>query len=385
MRSLKRAFGALLVFALALQSCDNAYGIFSEVQKEIEQVGQDFFKKKSVSNIVSVSGNYYAATTILYSRPAAPGSSWSRMDIAGSSDRCVYGIAATATDLYVSTDGGVFSYDGTWTSIAAPAYTAPAGMSFYTDGIFAANNEVYVVGHLYDESDDTSINYYCLYLWNGASFDIVPTMHALIFGAGGVLEADETIRGVAYGGGANYWFAAEDHLYYSANETMSGATPVTLSDIWSIGSTRSGDVYIGTASGTLYMNGTADSKAVSTEGNPLSCVVEAPLNATDWKILVGTEILDVDNDTEGYFESQVALDDLADTTFDAGEDGLVAYSSSIYSTSVNDMPVHAFLYAGDLTEGSLFIAISSYASTKTHYGLYSSTWDGASWSGWQAE
>ncbi len=127
---------------------------------------------------------------------------------------------------------------------------------------------------------------------------------------------------------------------------------------------------------------------MSTERNPLSCVVEVPLDSGTWKLLVGTEVLSVDGKkSAGYFEGTNAIAmPLSSMSFPPGKDAPVTSSSSIYSTSVNDKPVRAFLYDGDTTAGTLFIGISPYASTKTYYGLYSSTWNnGTSWSGWRAE
>jgi hypothetical protein len=390
MQRLKRLSGLAIVAALlfAQQSCDNSYGIFSEVQKEIEQVGQDFFKKKAVSSIVKFGSSYYAATAALYSRPES-GTTWSKLDIDAHSNYFLYGFAATTTALYVTTDLGVFSYNGsTWTQLTAPSDVTPgSGQSFYADAVFSANNEIFVVWRLYDESDsDDPKSYYRLYHLNGTAFGLVNNMHSSYF-SGGQLADNETIRGVAYDG-SNYWFAAEDHLY-SGDETLSGTpSSYTLTGIWSIssGAREGSPLYIGTQSGTLYRDGTSDSISISGEGNPLSCVVEVPLsNTPTWKLLVGTDILDPDNDSEGYFEASSQLGTLGSMSFVSGTSGLVASSSSIYASSVDDMPVHCFLYDGDGNSGILFVGISSYTSSTVHYGLYSSSWDGSTWSGWQAE
>lgn len=391
MQRLKRLSGLAIVAALlfAQQSCDNSYGIFSEVQKEIEQSGQEFFKKKTVSSIVKVGTNYYAATSVLYSRPES-GSTWSKVDIAGHSSYFLYGLAATTTTdvLYVTTDLGVFSYDGsTWTHLTAPSDVTPgSGQSFYADAVYSANDQVFVVWHLYDETDPASPkSYFRLYHVNGTSFEIVNNMSSSYF-SGGQLANNETIRGVAYDG-SDYWFAAEDHLY-SGDVTLSSSTLHILTGIWSISSgTREGSthIYIGTQSGTLYRDDTSESISISGEGNPLSCVVEVPLSTTTWKLLVGTDWIDTSKDSEGYFEASSQLGSLSSMSFVSGTNGSVTSSSSIYASSVNDMPVHCFLYDGDENSGILFIGISSYASSTVHFGLYSSRWNGSTWSGWQAE
>jgi hypothetical protein len=389
MQRLKRLSGLAIVAVLliAQQSCDNSYGIFSEVQKEIEQTGQEFFKKKTVSSIVKLGTNYYASTTALYSRSES-GSTWSKVNIAGHSSYFLYGLAATASALYVSTDLGVFSYNGSWTQLTAPSdVTLGSGQSFYADAVYSANNQVFVVWHLYDEADPASPkSYFRLYHVNGTSFELVNNMYSSYF-SGGQLADNETIRGVAYNG-SNYWFAAEDHLY-SGTILLSGPTlSYPLTGIWSISSgTRDGNhVYIGTQSGTLYRDGTSESKSISGGGNPLSCVVEVPLSTTPtWKLLVGTDWIDTSKDSEGYFEATSVLGNVSTMNFVGGTSGSVTSSSSIYASSVNDMPVHCFLYDGDANSGILFIGISSYKSSTIHYGLYSSRWNGSTWSGWQAE
>jgi len=389
MRSAHRAFGLGLAIAALLipQACNNSYGIFEEVQKEREQIGEDYFKKKTVSSIVELGGNYYAATAHLYSRSTTSGSSWSPVSIDGLSSYFVYGLAATSAAIYVSTDAGIYSYDGsTWTKLTSPTYTPGENQSFYMDAVFTAGNEVYAVGHLYDDTDSSdSLNYYCLYHLVGTSFsETVANMSSSTY-FGGVLAESESIRGVAFDGASTYWFASDDHLYSGTNNLSGSPTSYSLSGIWNICSTQNNDIYITTTGGYIYRNGTSDYADLA--DIPLSAVVEVPLTGSTWKLLVGTETTDTDYDAEGYHEATTARAAISSTTFSDGEDGAVASSSSIYSSTVNDMAVHAFLYDGDLSSGTLFIGISSYTSSGTHYGLYSSTWNSSSssWSGWTAE
>jgi hypothetical protein len=102
-------------------------------------------------------------------------------------------------------------------------------------------------------------------------------------------------------------------------------------------------------------------------------------------LLVGTDTIGAPAKPNGYYEATNAVGALSATSFVEGENGSVALSPSVYATSIADMPVHAFLYDGTLANGTLFIGIAPYSSTGSHYGLYSSSWTGSSWTGWKAE
>jgi hypothetical protein len=375
MRTFKRAFGAALALAVVLfqQSCDNSYGIFEEVQKEREQKGQDIFKKKSVTNIALYGGNYYASTASLYGRAAAAGSDWSRVDdLPGS---CVYGLAANGGLLYASSNAGVFSFNGTaWTALSG----APTGI----ENLFTANSELFLVRHAVDASDPVQSTY-TLYHYNGAVFTQV---------AGFAPAADKTIRGVAYDAGSTeYWFASEDHLYssLSANggaltDQLGAFTGLSSAVIWNL-RTVGTNSYVTTTGGTIYRIGQTAGASVSSVA--LTAIAAVPMNGTDYKLVVGTQNLAADKDSKGYLESAVpdSIATFSSSTFIAGDAGPIAGSSSVYSTSVYNLPVNALLYDGDTASGTLLIGISPYTSSGTHYGLYSSRWTGSSWTGWEAE
>jgi hypothetical protein len=378
MKTITRAFGAALVFAAALaqQGCDNSYGIYEEVQKEREQKGQEIFRKKAVADIVAANGNFYASTAMLYSRAvtAAPGSAWTKVEVGGYSDYFVYGLAAIGTHVYVSIAAGnafagVYDLSG-----GGPIAGAPAT----GEKLFVANDQLFLTSHAVDSSNPVKSTY-SLYHLNGASFELVQNFAPAV---------DKAIRGVAYDRAANtYYFASEDLLVRGGNADGSGAAAVA-GFTKTIRSATSGPnvAYIGTTDGYLYRyrSGAEDSAQVTTI--PVTAAVEVPLGAASWKLLVGTGTGITTKDSLGYFEAAEDISTaLASTTFGAGESGAVATSSSIYSTTVGDLAVNAFLYYGDLTDGTLLVGLSSYTSTGIHFGLYASTWDGSAWSGWKAE
>lgn len=376
MKIITRAFGAVLVFAAALaqQGCDNSYGIFEEVQKEREQKGQEIFRKKAVTDIVVSNGNYYASTAMLYARAvtAGIGSEWTKVAIGGNSDYFVYGLGAIGTHVYVSiATGNAFAgvYD---LSGGGPIAGAPAT----GEDLFVANGQLFLTSHAVDGSDPVKSTY-TLYYLNGASFAPVANFAP---------ATDKAIRGVAWDG-TYYYFASEDLLVRGTAVNGSDAAPVAgFAKTPRSATTDSYGAYIGTTDGNLYRYRLGAEQSVSVTSIPVTAAVEVPLDASARKLLVGTGTGSTSKDSLGYFEANEAVTTaLASTTFASGEDGQVATSSSIYSTTIGGLAVNAFLYDGNLASGTLLIGMSSYTSTGIHFGLYASKWNGASWSGWKAE
>jgi hypothetical protein len=375
MKIITRAFGAVLVLAAALaqQGCDNSYGIFEEVQKEREQKGQEIFRKKAVTDIVYSNGNYYASTAMLYTRAAsaAAGSEWKKVEVGGYSDYFVYGLAVKGGDVYVSISAGG-AYRGVFDISGGPALTgAPAT----GEALYAANNELFLSSHAVDDSDPVKSTY-ALYHLNGTNFELVQNFAP---------ATDKAIRGVAWDGTYNY-FASEDLLVRGTAVDGSNAVPVAgFTKAPQSASTDTNGAYIGTTDGYLYRYSSGAEESVSVTSIPVTAAVEVPLGAATWKLLIGTGTGSTSKDSLGYFEANEAVTTpLATTTFSSGEDGKVANSSSIYSTTVGGLAVNAFLY--DAANGTLLVGLSSYTSTGIHYGLYSSKWNGTSWSeGWKAE
>jgi hypothetical protein len=294
----------------------------------------------------------------------AAGSSWAIVDVGGSSDYYVYGLAAVGANVYASTDKGVFNV-GTGAALGG----APAS----SEALFAAGGYLFLSRHVVDSSDPV-ISTYTLYRFNGATFNQIAAFAP---------AADMSIRGVAFDG-TYYYFAAENLLVRANDQDGSGAVTIPLTKtVWSASSAASG-AYIGTTDGYLYryVNGTQESVAASSI--PLTCVAEVPLTLTTRQLLVGTGTTSASTDPNGYLESNTDVTGaLASMTFPSGENGIVATSSSVYATTVGNLPVNALLY--DSATGTLLIGLSAYTSTGVHYGLYSSVWSGSSWSGWKAE
>ncbi len=79
-RRVVRAASILFASAVAL-SCNNAYGIFQNVQGEQKQTGTSVFQEVSVSKAFRLGNNYYAALGSLQTTPVGQ-DSWSKVAMA---------------------------------------------------------------------------------------------------------------------------------------------------------------------------------------------------------------------------------------------------------------------------------------------------------------
>jgi hypothetical protein len=379
MRTTRRALCAVsiaLASILAL-SCDNSYGIFSSVQDERAQTGTKVFQKTQVTNAFRLVSNYYAATATLQKRDVAAGSGWGKVAIVGGTYTLRSAVLA-GTTIYalIETGGTVAAYsspDGAaWTAVALPAQTYTGTTTFTFDALFATSNgQVYAEGHAYTATSSTTGNStYTLYPYDGVS----------AFGPGTVATfapaLNKTIRGVVYDG-AKYWFASEDLLRSgTANSaTIDEATAFTglaAKSIWGISYVGT-FVYITTKDGAIYQNGTAAGTALSSV--PLTCVAQVP-GSSGSILLVGSDAID-STAAVGYYEGAWGGLAIGSTNTQ------VALNSSIFSTTVSTFPVHAFYF--DSLANKVFICVSPGTSSTKSYGLYSSDWNGSSWSGWAAE
>jgi hypothetical protein len=398
MRIARQVLGAatiVLASFLAL-SCNNAYGIFQEVQGEQKQNGSKVFQETTATNAFRLDNGtnkyYYASTVRLYRRLAAD-SSWSQVNVGGSSSYTLRSVVLMGTSsvgtiyalvgdkssdmaLYSSTDGDA------WAKEPLPPSPMSSG-TFYLDALFAADNHLYAEGHVFVPDTSTGNgngkSYYTLYYFSGAAFSPVNAAFTNIL---------TTIRGVVSdkndGTGTSHWFAATDRLYEGASADGTGATQVTdvtlsglsTKTIWGISYTG-GHLYVATKDGYLYQDsGTA--KEVNSDSLPLTAVISVPPTIGSF-ILVGTDTVDVSAPAVGYYEGTFPSLDVDSSS------PVVARTSSIYSTTVKGFPVHAFYYDGDGSSGNLFVCISPGVSSSNNYGLYESTWDGSAWSGWSAQ
>jgi hypothetical protein len=373
-------WAALAAAILLAASCDNSNGIFKTIQDETKQVGTKVFQKTQVKNAFRL-GDYYYATTSTLNRRAVASDSWSKVEVDGISKYSVLGPAVLVGDsstgtIYVLLENGdnreLYSWDGAegsvWTQVSLPT-----GTSF--DRLYAAGPSLFAENHVYDSTAETSS--YSLYLLSGSAFAAVSNFAP---------ATDKTIRGVIYESGASpaplYWFASENQLYRGTAADGSDAASVidsfaSISDIWDISYTG-GVVYVATYSGSLYRGSDYATNAIASL--PLTKAIQVPLSASSYQLLAGTDA-DSDEDTAavGYYEG--VWDSWALGDYDGG----VAGHEAVYNTTVSAFPIHDFFYDGDLSSGRLFISVSPGTTSTSYYGLYSSAWDGSSWSDLTAE
>jgi len=379
-KTIHRATLASILAAVALlaSSCNNAYGVFSSIQKETKQEGSDCFKKAAVMDAYRIGSNYYARGLKLWTR-AVGSTSWSLVPIGGTTKyQRLLASACDGTNLYVSIldSGGsnkvyVLS-SGTWSEI-----TAASASGAWIDALYCANGLVFAQLHANvanddDETDDT----YTLYYSTGGTAALTTATGLSTMGS-----ADSFV-GVAYGD-SNYWCATRSALFQGATPAAISAYSATGGPGSTITSIAYFDyLYVSTYDYSeadypyLYcLNGTWSHKEIGS-GGPLAAL--GYVSTT--KVLVGEGYDDNNTDTDGgYYEGTFS-------SFVTGEQDDTSYvtcSESIYSTTVGDKAVNAFFW--DSANSTLFICLSPGTASSTYFGLYSTTLSGSAWSGWKAE
>jgi len=392
----RATLASLAAAAFLASSCNNSYGVFYSIQEETEQSGSEYFKKATTTGAYKLgsgaSTTYFASGTKLYAR-GLDDDDWSVESIGGTSNYRLLAAAGDGITLYASMldsdgDNRLYSYDGTsWSLIDTSAI--PDGS--WIDGLFTANNEIFAQAHdKYENEDDEEDDLYSLY------YDNAGTLAACDASLQG-LNYESSFVGVAYVDGL-YWFATRGGinsdtscgLYSSgspngATSSITADGPVSSGDLITSIAALGGDLYVGTYDYDdsedpylYYRESDSDSWArdeVGSGGPPSAlCYIASPA-----KMLVG-EALVSSSTGGGYYEGS------SYGSLKSGEQddkSYVARSESIYSTTIGDRAVNAFFWDDD--NDTLFVCMSPGASSSSYYGLYSTVYDGSSWSGWEAE
>jgi hypothetical protein len=418
MRTTGRALCALsisLVSILAL-SCDNAYGVFQQVQLEKKQVGNTVFQETGVYNAFRL-GNYYYAATATLNRTTVGADSWSTVAINGSTSYSlrsavlagdyltgtIYALIETGVEksstisVYSSTDGN------TWTGplSSQPGYNSNLISNY--DALFAANGCVYAENHSYNPNSyaptSPGQSTYTLFQLVPSPAQVTGSTGTFCPSAPPTVDLDKSIRGVVFDGSSKYWFASENKLFSGISSNGSDATDSSSTftglfssssyTVWGISYSGSpGHLYVTTKNGHIYKDG---GSAANPVGLPLTQVIEVPSasGTIPTILLVGTDSVPPTTlisaaTAQGYFECNV---DTFPTGFVGGGSGQVTSNSSLYATTVNIAPVHSFFYdpvVDPVVGNRLFICVSPGTSSTSYYGLYESDWNGSSWSGWTA-
>ncbi len=400
---LVRAATIFLAAIIAL-SCNNAYGIFYNVQGEKAQTGTNTFQEVPVFSVFRFHNNYYASIATLQTSVVGQ-DNWSMVPI-GSPPTTAYvlraavlvGNATTGTiyalieqetstsltvSVYSSTDAA------TWTPVTLPPALFPSASNPLIDNFdnlfITSDGNLYAEDHSYNPNSTNPTNPFAstflLYHYDpvGKLFSQVSTF----------LPGSASIRGVVFDG-SNYWFAAEDLVCSGASSDGTGALPssasfsgLALGAIWDISYTG-GYVYVTTNNGYIYRNDGL------TGANPTSAaltqVLEVP-SASGPTLLLGSDTITT-TAAVGYFEG-------AWSSFTNGGSAVnydIAGGSPIFTTTVSTFPVHSFYYdtvgfvdTSGVTQHPLFICVSPGNSSTSYHGLYMSEWNSTTWSGWSAQ
>lgn len=361
------------ILALTLTACDNAYGVFHEIQTEKAQVGTDVFKNATVKAIAEDATNYYAAMARVFYKPVG-GGLWLVLPVNGSSDYYCAGFAADGASIYVAAaEKGATTtlkgiYKGTvggtsWSAIDATAIGAKT-----VDALFWAGSDLFALAHV----ESTGI--YSLYYSNGTT----------AFASTGLTALTSPVLGVAHDG-ATYWALVSSTTTLTAKiysgtaaALTTDSTPAGGKNFVGIAVDSSNKVLATTTDGYLYTYSAGWTSAVASSDVELGVLAEVQASPTQKRLILGKY-----NSGYGYYEYIASSNTLYNGN-DADNAAFVPTASS-YTTTIYTKPVRAMYYSA--THSKLFIGLAA-QGTDT-YALYSNTYDPTAaskyWSGWTAE
>jgi len=388
---------SILLASLTIASCDNSYGVFSEVQTEKAHVGTTIFKNSTVKSLGEDGLNYYAVMSKVYSTKSDPATfatgSWTVLPINGLSAYYVAGFATDATsgkiyaatmDAVLSTFNGIYASGdsgSTWTEIPSTAIGVSPTVS--VDALYWAGDTLFALAH-----DQTAATYR-LYYSNGlAAFatttisysgtDTFPNMLPII----AVVKA-----------GSTYWALTQTRIYSGASpstlafdataSTPTGTIPTGTSGsvLCSIAVNSANSVLVTRFDGYLYtLTSGVWTSAVVITGSKLGVLAEVPTTPptlTDKRLILAKDT-NLSGSSGGYCEWNALT-----STEVAGNDSLAIFSptSSGYTTTIYNKPVQSIYYSS--TNKTILIGLAAQGSDS--YALYSNTYSGGAWSGWTAE
>ncbi|HNX73843.1 MAG TPA: hypothetical protein PKJ53_06675 [Spirochaetales bacterium] len=398
--------GILIILSATLSlSCNNAFGVFHEIQTEKPQEGTDTFLKVSVKALAEDETNYYAAMAKIFYRPKATDNSsstdgtvlktWKLLEVNGESDYFCSGMVSdgretlyvasstiesgTLNGIYSTTDAGT-----TWSNLIAPSDDTFSNS--HVDALFFAGDYLFVSAHSIGTAGN---DLYALYYYDGESFKPAGLdMTGLPY----------CITDLAYDG-SKYWAINQEKVFVGsvgpdgisfAADATSG-TPKADADksLTGLFVDSNKKVHVTTYNDYLYTYTSTgwSSRSVSESGlnspsihlGKLIEIIKGPSDATLPRLLIANT-----SSTTSYGYYEYPHED-SSTTIQAvaGANGIVAGGSSTYNSTVRGKPVNVFYISRDNTV--LFVGLSS--SDSSSYSLYSSTYSSAEgkWSGWSAE
>lgn len=376
---------AAVAAALTLAGCNNAYGVFHEIQTETKQVGTDNFLNATVKGLGEDAANYYAVMSKLYTR-AKSGGAWAVLPVKDISSYYCAGFASdgagtiyvasadaasgtTLNGIYTSTDQGT-----NWNPLDATGLGSSIVDNLFLAKDGSANGTLFVAAHTETEAVST----YALYYWDGSAFaatsltglnrpiSSVAYAQSSYWAIGSdATDADDAHVGRLYKGAAAGSFAVD-----AAASTPSGAEVINNFTV-----NAAGNLLVTTADGDLYTwNGSAWSTAVVAANVKLGALAQVP------KVPAGADyclIVPKHDATYGYYEYESAKRN------GNASDAVFVPTSSNYTTAIYEKPVQAIYYSED--KDTILIAMAAQGTDS--YALYSNTYSAtdSAWGGWTAE
>lgn len=349
----------LVFLAFLFSSCEEGpSGIFYRVAHEkplYENQTKDL--ENSSPSFVARQGskNYLGAGRLWVKADGA--TIWTTAGVPGAVGSSYYAISGVSdnNNLYVlfkdknAGDLGVYSYNGSWTSIGLPA-----GES--AQKLLSANNQVFLVT-LKDSK-------YSIYSLSGNSFNNT-AISSDLSGFPNSVAFDNSV----------YWFAAGKELLTGTSSLIPSPNSPTASfgGIAASGSS----LVLSTKSGKLYASTDGNNWALKDVADELSFT--APVFYDNNKLLVGTDVLPRSSTDRpkpsGYKEFSLSGTTLTEIVSDSSgiTDG-INFSSSL------DNKIVSSIECIDMGSSKKILYALTYGD-----GLWSNTYDGGSWGQWLRE
>jgi hypothetical protein len=370
---------ALAAAAFLASSCDNSSGLFASIQDETKQTGSSPFEEVAVTQAFRFDGSYYCRTAKLYSR-AVSGDTWSLVSVNGSTDYTCYSAADDGDTAYyaaienASGDNQVLVYtaaSSAWSSLDISSM--PSGSII--DSLYFVNGTLFAELHENYASETPDDHQYTLYYWTGSAFAEVD--------ATDFSSTSAPFVGVVWDSGASrFWYATTSAVYQGTGAASGGGTAVSgpSGTFTCLAYSSLADaIYVGTDDEVLWQYASsAWSKSTALDSNePVTAIVE--VGSTSSYLLVGVGFTEDEDTSGGYYEGPFS-------SLSYGDDEAVADSESVFDTTVYGTAVSSFFWDTTDSEHRLFVCVYP-GATSSLYGLYMSSTsdDGTTWSGWDAE
>ncbi len=383
MKRMLNIAAAVLLAAVVLVSCEpGPSGLFALLeQEEPLDKGTAAFNANTAAFVVRVNGatNYYYAAVgaTLLRRPVA-GTTWEAVTIPGAPAGSVISSGVSfGTNLYLSyapAADAIFHFDGTtWDAAYDNLATGYPVQSL----LMASDGQMFAV-------TQTS---------TGTSASDYSTEYSIYYDtAGSFTSSGAAVTNVASGqpnsvvtSAGTYWIVAGNKVFTGAENSLAeDAIPADISATKpAFGAFHDGARVLVSGTGYLFNASAAYAKS-GTFGSAerrLSSVIVVPANAASGAtnaVLVGVKSWASDEYT-GYYEYDALLNAgvfssvIPSTAYDMVSD------NSNYVTTLDDLSIEGFYYDDTPGDETLF------ARTAGKGGLWSNTWNGTIWSGWNRE